>query len=114
MFPDFAGCVTSGENLGNAVINANSALQGHVSAMLADGDALPAGVDLYAKPDWDDLAESDVVFRQFITINVPDADQTVRVNVTLPQSLLDEIAKVSNNRSRFLTEAAREKLQHAA
>jgi metal-responsive CopG/Arc/MetJ family transcriptional regulator len=38
----------------------------------------------------------------------------VRVNVTLPQSLLDEIARVSNNRSRFLTEAAREKLQRAA
>jgi predicted RNase H-like HicB family nuclease len=114
VFPDFPGCATSGDDLGSAVINANGALQGHVAAMLADGDALPGGVDLYANPEWDDFAESEIAFRQFITINVPDTDQTVRVNVTLPQSLLDEIARVSNNRSRFLTEAAREKLQRAA
>jgi predicted RNase H-like HicB family nuclease len=114
VFPDFPGCVTLGADFGNAVINANLALQSHVGAMIADGDALPGGSDFYALPDWDDLSESEVVQRQFITLNVPDEDQTVRVNVTLPQSLLDEISRVTNNRSRFLAEAAREKLQHVA
>jgi metal-responsive CopG/Arc/MetJ family transcriptional regulator len=34
------------------------------------------------------------------------------VNVSLPEDLLEAIDRVSDNRSRFLAEAAREKLQH--
>jgi metal-responsive CopG/Arc/MetJ family transcriptional regulator len=37
----------------------------------------------------------------------------VRVNVSLPADLVEAIDRASNNRSRFLAEAAREKLQHA-
>ncbi len=35
------------------------------------------------------------------------------MNVPLPPDLLEAIDRVTNNRSRFLADAAREKLQHA-
>jgi hypothetical protein len=37
----------------------------------------------------------------------------VRVDVSLPPDLLEAIDRVSGNLSRFLAEAAREKLRHA-
>lgn len=36
-----------------------------------------------------------------------------RINITLPESLLEQIDRTNSNRSAFLAEAAREKLAHA-
>lgn len=33
-----------------------------------------------------------------------------RINITMPKSIIDDIDRVTNNRSQFLTEAARAKL----
>ena len=41
----------------------------------------------------------------------PASDRKIRVNVSLSQSLLNAIDKVTNNRSQFLSEAANLKLK---
>ena len=41
----------------------------------------------------------------------PASDKKIRVNVSLSQSLLNAIDKVTNNRSQFLSEAANLKLK---
>jgi len=47
-------------------------------------------------------------------VDLPAAPpRTVRVNVTLPEDVIAAIDKVTTNRSRFLVEAAREKLRAA-
>ena len=44
-------------------------------------------------------------------VNVPDPrGRALRINVTLPEDLIAAIDKSSKNRSRFLAEAARERL----
>jgi predicted RNase H-like HicB family nuclease len=40
-FPDFPGCVSAGDTMQQAALNAEEALRGHVSLMLSDGDAIP-------------------------------------------------------------------------
>lgn len=40
-FPDFPGCVSAGDSLGEAVANGAEALCGHVRLMKADGNIVP-------------------------------------------------------------------------
>ena len=41
LFPDFPGCNSQGDNLEDAVAMAAEALEGHIGAMLDDGDPMP-------------------------------------------------------------------------
>jgi len=41
LFPDFPGCNSQGDSLENAVSMAAEALEGHIGAMLDDGDPIP-------------------------------------------------------------------------
>ena len=41
-FPDFPGCISAGDSLDEALLNASEALQGHVQMMEADGDHVPS------------------------------------------------------------------------
>ncbi|MDR1686620.1 MAG: type II toxin-antitoxin system HicB family antitoxin [Desulfovibrio sp.] len=41
LFPNFPGCNSQGETLEEAVSMAAEALEGHIAAMLDDGDAMP-------------------------------------------------------------------------
>ncbi len=105
-FPDFPGCVTAGRSLDEARRMAAEALALHVDGMLEDGDALPAPGTLDTV-----MADRDNADAVAFLVDVPEVPvRTVRVNVTLPQDVLDAIDKVTTNRSRFLAEAAREKL----
>ncbi len=46
-----------------------------------------------------------------ILVDLPrKPNPAVRVNVMLPQDIIEAIDRVTNNRSRFLAEAARDKL----
>ena len=40
-FPDFPGCVTAGVDMEESIRMADEALNGHVSAMIEDGDPIP-------------------------------------------------------------------------
>ena len=105
-FPDFPGCVTAGETLEEARLMAAEALAGHVEAMREDGESIPAPSDLDTIMGDPDNADA-VAF----LVSVPGAaSRSRRVQVTLPEDLLEAIDKVASNRSAFLARAARREL----
>lgn len=107
-FPDFPGCVTAGETLEDARRMAAEALQLHIAGMIEDGDAIPAPSrldEIMADPDHRDGVA--------VLIDVSVRRPVIRINVSLPPDLLEAIDRVTDNRSRFLADAARAKLQHA-
>jgi predicted RNase H-like HicB family nuclease len=105
-FPDFPGCVTAGSTLDEAFDMAIEALAGHIDAMIDGGEAIPppsSMEEVMANPE----------NRDGVAVLVPapePADRTMRLSVTLPESLVRRIDAVSRNRSRFLAEAAEQKL----
>jgi predicted RNase H-like HicB family nuclease len=104
-FPDFPGCVSAGATLDQAVLGAHEALAGHVALMVADGDALPEPSPLESV-----AAERDksTVAITLVPVTLPGKLQ--RVNISIDEGLLDEIDAIADNRSRFLSEAARAEL----
>jgi len=86
-FPDFPGCVSAGRTLDEAVAMAHQALQGHVAMMVEDGDELPAPSRL------------ETVLRDrhnkaavpFLVSVSNAASRAVRVNVTIPEAVLQAI-----------------------
>ena len=106
-FPDLPGCVTAGRTLEEARRAAAEALALHLEGLAEDGEAVPAPSELDAVMS--DPRNSDAVA---FLVDVPVvAPRSVRVNVMLPEDVLQAIEKVSGTRSRFLTDAARAKLQ---
>lgn len=105
-FPDFPGVATAGRSLDEARQMAIEALDLHVDGMIADGEAIPEPSGLEAV-----MAEEDHRDGVVILVDLPPKPvKAVRVNVTLPQDLLEAIDRVTDNRSRFLAEAARQRL----
>ena len=78
---------------------------GAVDQHIAGADALVAG----------DHAQLSQLLHNLIgnALKYGDPGKPVRVSVMLPGDLLRRIDRVTENRSRFLAEAAREKLEHA-
>ena len=105
-FPDFPGCITAGVTLEAARRMAAEALLLHIEGMLEDGDAVPvpSGLDeILTDARYSDAAA--------VLVNVPTRrPRSVRVNISAPEDVLQAIDRVTDNRSRFLAEAAREKL----
>jgi len=113
-FPDFPGCVTAGATLEEAAAMAREALEGHVSVMSDDGEAIPA-------PSTMDEVMADPEAREGTPLLVPLAAagprRVARVNITLPEDLLQDIDRTAEargyTRSGFLAEAARRVLADA-
>ena len=110
-FPDFPGCITAASSLDEARKLAQEALEFHIVGMTEDGDTIPAPSSLDKVMESPDFSDG-VAF--LVHVRLPS--KGVRVNVTLEESLLSAIAGVSKNRSKFLADAAWEKLnrEHAA
>lgn len=108
-FPDFPGCVTAANTLEHARRMAAEALGFHVHGMLEDGVELPEPSPLdrvMAFPDNRGAAA--------FLVDVPeDPSGSVSVSVALPEELATAIDRVSTDRSNFLIEAARAKLERA-
>jgi predicted RNase H-like HicB family nuclease len=105
-FPDFPGCITAGTTLEEARVLAAEALAFHINGMRSGGEAIPepSTMDAIAADP-----ENHGAFR-FI-VDVPDPPgRSQRINVTLPEDLIGAIDRTTKNRSRFLAEAARERL----
>jgi predicted RNase H-like HicB family nuclease len=105
-FPDFPGCITAGKTLDEARQMAVEALTFHIEGMIEDGGPVPAPSrldEVMADPDHRDGVA--------VLIDVPVRRPAVRVNVSLPADLLEAIDRISDNRSRFLADAARKRLQ---
>ena len=103
-FPDFPGCVSAGKTLDQAVLGAHEALAGHVALMVADGDALPEPTLRVRRGG----ARQSTVAITLVPVTLPGKLQ--RVNISIDEGLLDEIDAIADNRSRFLSEAARAEL----
>ncbi len=108
-FPDLPGCVTAGRTLEEARRAAAEALALHLEGMAEDGEAVPVPSELDAVMG--DPHNTEAV--AFLVDAPVVAPRSVRVNVMLPEDVLRAIDKVSGNRSRFLADAARAKLQAA-
>lgn len=108
-FPDFPGCITAGITLEEARVMAAEALAGHIEGMVEDGLSIPGPSDLQSIMA--DPHNGDAVG---FLVDVPtEAAPAVRLDVTLPEDLLAAIDRATDNRSRFLAEAARAKLHEA-
>jgi predicted RNase H-like HicB family nuclease len=106
-FPDFPGCVTAGKSLEEARRLAAEALSAHIEAMLEDGETIPEPATLDAI-----MAEPDNQEAIGFVVDVPSrATRAVRINVTLPEDLIQAIDRRTTNRSRFLADAARQRLE---
>ncbi|MER8817157.1 type II toxin-antitoxin system HicB family antitoxin [Mesorhizobium sp. M0965] len=110
-FPDFPGLVTAGVNLDDARAMAEEALAFHVEGLVEDGEAIPEPSSLEeVMSDKDNLGG--------VAILVPlkaEAAKVVRVNVTIPEDILDQIDRYAErhgySRSGFLTAAAKKVMQ---
>jgi predicted RNase H-like HicB family nuclease len=112
-FPDFPGVITAGTSLDDARAMAEEALTLHIEGLAEDGEAIP-------EPSALDEVMSDPDNRSGVAILVSvknEQPKIVRVNVTLPGDILEQIDKFAEShgytRSGFLTQAAK-KLMEAA
>jgi predicted RNase H-like HicB family nuclease len=110
-FPDFPGCVTAGRDLDEARAMAEEALALHIEGMAADGEAIPEASSL-------ESVMNDAENRDGVAILVRVASpvaKTVRVNITLPEDVLNAIDHYSENhgltRSGFLVKAAKDSMK---
>jgi predicted RNase H-like HicB family nuclease len=112
-FPDFPGCTAVGNNPGQAIGNAHTVLQARVDMMLEKGEDLPEEGNLEFSVPYitGEKTKSDAkTFLAMITINIPSP--SVKVTITLPGDLPARIKTKTNNMSKFLADAAREKLKN--
>lgn len=112
-FPDFPGCVAGGATADEALARGRDALTFHVAGMITDGEPLPRlrGLDeLRRDPQFETDAEGAVV--ALVALDLPG--RSVRVNVSLDETLLDQIDRAAKargeTRSGFLASAARSRL----
>ena len=106
-FPDFPGCVTAGRTLEEARRMAAEALAFHVDGMQQDRESIPP-------PSSMDAIMANRHNRAAIAflVDLPaKSRRAVRINVSLPEDVLQSIDRVAANRSRFLADAARERLR---
>ena len=113
-FPDFPGVVTAGTNLDDARTMAEEALTFHIEGLVEDGEAIPepsALEEVMSDPD----NRSGVAILVSVKNGQPKA---VRVNVTLPGDILEQIDKYAEahgyTRSGLLTQAAKKLMAEAA
>jgi predicted RNase H-like HicB family nuclease len=104
-FPDFPGCITAGRTLDEAKDMAAEALAGHIEVMREDGETIPepsALEKVMHSPDFQDGVG--------FLVHIKEPDKTVRVNITLSESELDQIDQRANalglSRSAFLVRRA--------
>jgi predicted RNase H-like HicB family nuclease len=106
-FPDFPGCITAGRTLEEARRMAGEALAFHVDGMREDDEPIPP-------PSSMDAIMADQLSRDAIAflVDLPEKSRrAVRINVSLPEDIVQSIDRVSANRSRFLADAARDRLK---
>lgn len=113
-FPDLPGVVTAGTTLDDARDMAEGALALHLEGMAEDGEAVP-------EPSSLEEIMSDPKNRSGVAILVSvknDQPRIVRVNVTLPGDVLEQIDKYAEThgytRSGLLAQAAKKMITETA
>jgi predicted RNase H-like HicB family nuclease len=113
-FPDLPGLVTAGTTLDEARDMAEEALAFHLEGMAEDGEPIPEPSsleDIMSKPE----NRSGVAILVSMKDDLP---KVVRVNVTLPGDVLEQIDKYAEahgyTRSGLLAQAAKKLMTDAA
>ena len=105
VFPDFPGCVSTGDTMQEAALSAEEALRLHIHGMLADGDNLPDASELDSI-----AADPEIIEAGHLLVRAEVPGHAVRVNITLEEGLLaaiDATASTRNmSRSALLAQAA--------
>ncbi|MDP7624666.1 MAG: type II toxin-antitoxin system HicB family antitoxin [Rhodospirillales bacterium] len=106
-FPDLPGCTTTGSTLDEAKEMAAEAIAFHIEGLIEDGEGIPAPSSL--EEIMADKANKDAVA---FLVPYQSSEKAVRVNITLPSSLLKRIDRQSGKRGRsgFLAAAAEKEL----
>ncbi|HYZ61036.1 MAG TPA: type II toxin-antitoxin system HicB family antitoxin [Acetobacteraceae bacterium] len=103
-FPDLPGCITAGRSLDEARHMAPEALELHIEGMLEDGTPVPQPSPLEA-------IMADPANRDAVAVLVDTVIGSGPVSVPLPGDLVAAIDRVTDDRSGFLADAARAKLE---
>ena len=101
-FPDLPGCTSAGKSVNEAALNAEEALAGHFLVSEQFGDPIPDPSELDtipADPEIDEVAR--------LLVRGERSGKSIRINITMDESLLAAIDRIAPNRSGFLAEAAR-------
>lgn len=110
-FPDFPGTIASGATIEEAVADAEAALVAVLEVMHEDGTEIPEPSPLDQVAALEDAKDA----RAIVLVEARYAEPTVRVNTTIPASLVARIDREAvrrgMSRSAFLTEAARAALR---
>lgn len=107
-FPDLPGLASAGDTQQEVAQAAEKALDAHLELSIEHGDPLPepSNLDAIAKdPDVNEVGR--------ILVRGERPGRTVRINITLDESLVAAIDKVTRNRSGFIASAARQALRQA-
>lgn len=114
--PDIPGCVSAGDTLEEAYINAKEAIQGHLELLVEMGEEVPLPTPMNNHLNNPDFTDYGMYF------GVVDVDithllgQTERINITMPAYLIKRIDdfvathKEYKNRSSFLSQIAADKI----
>jgi predicted RNase H-like HicB family nuclease len=105
-FPDFPGCVAAAKTLVEARKMAAEALGLHIEGMIKDREPIPDSSALDTITE-DPESHNAVAFLVEVATRPVKA---IRVTVMLPEDLVAAIDRTTKNRSRFLAEAVRAKL----
>lgn len=112
-FPDLLGAVSVGDDYEDAVKNAEECLSLHLYGMMTDGDKLPKPSHMskiLKELEKGELAT--LVHPDIFSVKARQEDKAIRINISLPQSLLEAIdaraRQLGIDRSKLIQKAARE------
>ncbi len=104
--PDIPGCFSAGDTLTEALHNAKEAICGHLEILAEDEDDIPEATEI------DNYLGADGILAIVDVDITPYLGHTVRVNITLPEMVLNKIDnfvaehKEISSRSAFLAQAS--------
>lgn len=112
LFPDLPGCISAGETIHDAFLQAAEGLTLHLDGMAQEGLPFPAPTSLegarHAAIHEYEAAPADIAAVQLVAATPPG--RTIRLNMTMDANLVAQIDAVTENRSAFLSDAARAEL----
>jgi predicted RNase H-like HicB family nuclease len=112
-FPDLPGAVSAGKNYEGAIKMATECLSLHLYGMLEDKEFIPEPsliLEVMKNLEKNELVA--LIYPDIFSVIAQQEDKIIRINITLPQSLLEAIdAKAEQlhmNRSALIQKIARE------
>jgi len=119
-FPDVPGCFFAGDDLHDAYLDAESAIEAHFEMTAEKGMEIPQsnGVPVIDASTFH-LEKGHIIMMIEVNVDVTKyLGKSERINITMPHLLIEKIDKAVGqdsrytSRSHFIAEAARKELSH--